>query len=246
MSSASLRSVSVTGKRWLRAGLVAGIAMVAVLCLPGKPLAAQTAYVGKLVGGGFADPTGVAVDSSGNVYVADTGNYAVKEVPAGCVSSSCVIILGGSSTFTEPFGVAVDGSGNVYVADFGDHVTGNHVVREMPNSCRSSACVTSLGGGFGLPFAVAVDGSGNVYVIDASNSTLSKLANTCTSTLYNSGGCTVSAPGGGSIAAPANVAVDGSGNVYVSDSNHSGNGDESVKVMSNTCTSSACVSTLGN
>ena len=44
MSSASLRSVSVPGKRWLRAGLVAGIAMVAVLCLPGKPLAAQTAW----------------------------------------------------------------------------------------------------------------------------------------------------------------------------------------------------------
>ena len=74
MSSASLRSVSVTGKRWLRAGLVAGIAMLAVLFLPGKPVAAQTAYVGKLVGGGFADPVGVAVDGSGNVYVADVGD----------------------------------------------------------------------------------------------------------------------------------------------------------------------------
>jgi len=240
MSSASLRSVSVPGKRWLRAGLVAGIAMLAVLCLPGKPVAAQTAYVGKLVGGGFADPVGVAVDGSGNVYVADVGDYLVKEVPAGCVSSSCVIILGGSSTFTAPFGVAVDGSGNVYVAQLGN------AVYKMANSCRSSACVTSLGGDFIYPAGVGVDSSGNVYVADVGHYAVKMMSNTCTSTLYNSGGCTVTSLGGGSITAPTLLAVDGSGNVYVSDFNNSGNGDESVKVMSNTCTSSACVSTLGN
>ena len=67
------------------------------------------------LGGGFRDPTGVAVDGGGNVYVADSGNNAVNEMPPGCASSSCVTTLGGG--FSEPTGVAVDGSGNVYVAD---------------------------------------------------------------------------------------------------------------------------------
>ena len=57
----------------------------------------------------------MAVDASGNVYVADYGNNAVKEMPAGCATSSCVTVLAGG--FSYPRGVAVDGSGNVYVAD---------------------------------------------------------------------------------------------------------------------------------
>jgi hypothetical protein len=88
----------------------------------------------------------VAVDGSGNVYVADSNNNAVKEMPAGCTSSSCVTTLGGG--FSYPTGVAVDGSGNVYVADYG-----NNAVKEMPAGCTSSSCVTTLGGGFSDPMA---------------------------------------------------------------------------------------------
>jgi DNA-binding beta-propeller fold protein YncE len=86
----------------------------------------------------------VAVDGSGNVYVADYGHNAVKEMPAGCTSSSCVTTLGGG--FSYPTGVAVDGSGNVYVADYN-----NNAVKEMPAGCTSSSCVTTLGGGFSGP-----------------------------------------------------------------------------------------------
>jgi len=67
------------------------------------------------LGGGFLDPSAVAVDGAGNIYVADTSNSKVKEMPPGCPSSSCVTTLGGG--FNQPGGVAVDGSGNVYVAD---------------------------------------------------------------------------------------------------------------------------------
>jgi len=56
----------------------------------------------------------VTVDGSGNVFVAD-GIDSVKEIPLGCVSSSCVETLGGG--FIDPHGVAVDGGGNVFVAD---------------------------------------------------------------------------------------------------------------------------------
>ena len=168
----------------------------------------------------------MAVDGSGNVYVADTGNSAVKEMPAGCASSSCVTTLGGG--FSLPNGVAVDGSGNVYVAD-----TDNNAVKEMPAGCASSSCVTTLGGGFSYPDGVAVDGSGNVYVADYGNSAVKEMPAGCASS-----SC-VTALGGG-FSYPSGVAVDGSGNVYVADA-----GNNAVKEMPAGCASSSCVTTLG-
>ena len=73
-------------------------ALLALFLLASGSLAfAQTAsfnYAITTMGGGFGSPDGVAVDGSGNVYVADYGNNAVKEMPAGCASSSCVTSLG--------------------------------------------------------------------------------------------------------------------------------------------------------
>ena len=84
------------------------------------------------LGGGFSYPFGVAVDGAGNIYVADAGNTAVKEMPAGCATSSCVTTLGGG--FSYPYGVAVDGAGNIYVAD-----TVDSKVKEMPPGCSTSS-----------------------------------------------------------------------------------------------------------
>jgi hypothetical protein len=74
------------------------------------------------LGGGFAIPTGVAEDGSGNVFVADYGNTAVKQIPASCVSDTCVKTVGGG--FKGPMGVAVDGSGNIFVAISSSPTTG--------------------------------------------------------------------------------------------------------------------------
>jgi hypothetical protein len=71
----------------------------------------SSACVTSLVGG-FSYPTGVAVDGSGNIYVADSG--VVDVIPAGCTSSGCVAPL---ASIDGPIGVALDGSGNVYVAN---------------------------------------------------------------------------------------------------------------------------------
>jgi ribosomal protein S11 len=143
------------------------------------------------------------LDGSGNVYVADTFNNAVKEMPAGCASSSCVSTLGGG--FSAPYGVAVDASGNVYVAD-----TGNSAVKEMPAGCASSSCVTTLGGGFSFPRGVAVDASGNVYVADFFNNLVKEMPAGCASS-----SCVTTL--GGGFSEPQGVAVDASGNVYVAD-----------------------------
>ena len=120
------------------------------------------------LGGGFSAPQDVAVDGKGNVYVADTGNNAVKEIAPGCGSASCVVTLGGG--FTSPTSVVVDGNGNVYIGD-----TGNNEVKQMAADCGNASCVVTLGSGFRLPQGVSVDGSGNVYVADSGNTAVVKL-----------------------------------------------------------------------
>jgi len=175
---------------------------------------------------GFYLPSGVAIDGYGDVFVADTRNNLVKEIPAGCTNSSCVTTLGGG--FGEPMGVAVDGAGNVYVADH-DHSS----VKEMSAACTSSSCVTPLGGGFLNPMGVAVDGAGNVYVADTGFNVVKEIPAGCTSS-----SCVT--PLGGGFLNPMGVAVDGAGNVYVADHDHN-----LVEEIPAGCVSSSCVTTLG-
>jgi hypothetical protein len=72
------------------------------------------------LGSGFYYPTGVAVDAAGDVFVADQGNHAVKEILAvnGSIPANNPTIFTLASGFNAPYGVAVDASGDVFVADF--------------------------------------------------------------------------------------------------------------------------------
>jgi sugar lactone lactonase YvrE len=176
---------------------------------------------------GFSYPTGVAVDGSGNVYVADNGNSAVEEIMAvgGVIPASPTINTLGSG-FSSPQGVAVDGSGNVYVAD-----TGNNAVKEIvagtggaaSGTVSSGSTVVTLASGPIYPTGVAVDGGGNVYVADTN---LNNYVGTVEEIVAGTGGATSGTVSSGSTVltlsgnfnGPSGVAVDGSGNVYGSDS----------------------------
>ncbi len=154
------------------------------------------------LGSGFLSPMGVAVDGSGNVYLADTYHSAVKEILA-AGGYSTIHTLGGG--FSIPYDVAVDGSGNVFVAD-----QGHNAVKEIPPGCVTSSCVKSLGSGFSAPAAVAVDGSGNVYVADYGNNAVKEI--------LALGGYTTVIEFSAEFSGPQGIAVDGSGNVFVGDS----------------------------
>jgi hypothetical protein len=97
------------------------------------------------LGGGFHQPTGLALDASGNIYVADLNNNTVYEILA-AGGYTTINTLG--SGFNGPSTVAIDGSGNIYIANANDET-----VSEMPPGCASAACVVSLGGGFTRPQA---------------------------------------------------------------------------------------------
>ncbi|MGP8251958.1 MAG: choice-of-anchor D domain-containing protein, partial [Terracidiphilus sp.] len=158
-----------------------------------------------ILGSGFTYPNGVAVDGSGNVFVADSDEYAVYEIVA---AGGYVTVNTLGSGFFFPTGVAVDGSGNVFVAD-----TSNSAVKEIV-AAGGYTTVKTLGGGFWSPQGVAVDGSGNVFVGDTYNDAVKEIPAGCIAGANNST-CVLTLVGGFNW--PEGVAVDASGNVFVAD-----------------------------
>ena len=147
---------------------------------------------------GLHGPQALAVDSSGNLYIANSDSNTVSKVLAGAITASATL-----SGLSQPTALAFDSSGNLYVANFGN----NTVSRFAPGATTAGATLGGLSG----PTALAFDGKGNLYVASYNNNTVSEFAPGATAASMTLTG----------LVGPAALAFDSQGNLYVA--NYLGN-----------------------
>jgi len=211
----------------------------------GSPLASGTAD-GSGPSARFFQPRNLALDTLGNIYVADTGNHSIRKITRGGV----VTTIAGSSgtvgksdgvgslaTFSSPYGVAADAAGNIFVAD-----TGNHAIRKispdggvttLAGSCGFAGSTDGAGNSarFASPGALVVAPDGSLRVADTGNSMIRKVTPEGVVTTVAgrfSGTRYVGSQDGTNgvnawFSSPAGIAIDGLGNLLVTEGGSPGN-----------------------
>jgi hypothetical protein len=190
----------------------------------------------------LSTPFDTAVDSAGNIYIADTSNNRIRKVD----TSGNISTVAGNGTqgysgdgsvatsaeLYSPFGVAVDSAGNIYIAD-----SSNNRIRKVDTSGNISTVAGNGTGGYGgdggaatsaelnSPYGVAVDRAGNIYIADYANNRIRKVDTSGTiSTVAGNGTQGYSGDGSAATSAelnsPGGVAMDSAGNIYILDSSN--------------------------
>ena len=182
----------------------------------------------------FNSPDGLAIDSSGNIYVADTGNHRIRKItPSGVVTTFAGSAagyangVGTAAQFAYPEDIAIDTVGNVFVSDSNNHrirkITPSGVVTTFAGSAAGYANGVGTAAQFQYPRGIAIDTSGNLYVADDQDYRIRKISPGGTVTTLAGSGTSGYADGTGAGAmfnGPHGIAVDSSGMIYVIESSN--------------------------
>jgi hypothetical protein len=182
----------------------------------------------------FLSPVGVATDSTGNVYVADSGNDTIRKIASnGTVTTLAGMAgmpgnadgIGANATFSLPYGIATDSIGNVFVAEMSSHtirkITPAGVVTTLAGAAGVAGHADGVGANasFSSPHGIATDKAGNVYVADYDNDTIRKVTPTGVVTtiagLAGESGEYDGTAGAARFLKPMALSTDSAGNVYV-------------------------------
>ncbi len=243
--SLGLGLLLVGGTVWAQKYLITTVAGNGTFPPPGGPSTNYSGDGGPATNAALSYPTSVAIDSAGNLYIADNGNRRIRMVtPGGTIST----VAGNghlpqgysgdggpatSATLANPVGVAVGSAGNFFIAD-----SGNQRVRMVtPGGTISTVAGDGLQGDAGdggpatsaellYPLGVAVDSAGNLFIADTSNhrirmvtpgGTISTVAGSSNGGYAGDGGPATSAE----LHCPAGVAVDSAGDLFIADTYNS-------------------------
>jgi len=192
-------------------------------------------------------PHGVAVNASGNVFIADTGNNVIREVAQ---ATGNIITVAGNGTpgyrgdggaasaaqLNAPYDVAVAQNGDLFIAD-----TGNDAIREVVHATGNIITVAGNGiagysgdGGIASaaqlngPVSIALDANGNLFIADAGNNAIREVQKTTGNIITVAGNGTAGYSGDGGLAtsaqlnSPGGLAVDANGDLFIADTGNDG------------------------
>ena len=200
---------------------------------------------GPAIGAQLSGPAAIAVDSSGKVYFADSGNNRIRRVSSGSITTAAGSGTSGpggdngpavGSQLTAVSGIAIDSAINVYITDaqrirkvFRNVIS---AVAGIGESGFSGDNGPALAARLNFPFGIALDSAGNLYIADAANNRIRRISNGVINTVAGNGTAGFGGDSGAATSAqlnsPAGIALDAADNLYIADS-----GNNRIRKVSN-------------